>query len=335
VEGHSADGHPVPKLAFWGMDWIGRRRLEAILSSGAARVVAVGDPVPEQAAAGARVAAGARAISSFKELLSCGADGLVISTGTPEMGLNAMQALDRQMAVFSQLPVGRSRREVNEVVCSARRANRLMEADHPYRFSDAMQEVSKCVASGELGEIYAVELGYHHAFSPTRPRSSSGELPREGCMMDLGLHLIDLALWSLGFPAVRSVASQLRAGGLRVRGRDASEDYATAQIELERTSVSLTCSYQVPVGCQAQIMATFHGTRGGAGLRNLDGTTYRFVAERYLGATRETIAGHSAGWIGRGTAEWARRLGESACFDPRADQLNRLAGVVDAIYGQN
>ena len=34
-----------------------------------------------------------------------------------------------------------------------------------------------------------------------------------GCVMDLGVHLVDLALWALDFPGVKGTSAALFAGG--------------------------------------------------------------------------------------------------------------------------
>ena len=60
------------------------------------------------------------------------------------------------------------------------------------------------------------------------------------------MHLVDLALWTLGFPAVASVSGKLFAGGEPLRRRrDRVEDYAVATLELETgAAVQLACSWR-------------------------------------------------------------------------------------------
>ena len=52
----------------------------------------------------------------------------------------------------------------------------------------------------------------------------------------------------------------------------------------------LACSWNLPAGQDAVIAASFYGTAGGAELRNVDGSFYDFVAERFRGTARETLA---------------------------------------------
>src|SRR5204863_7255527 len=133
-----------------------------------------------------------------------------------------------------QKPLGRSGVEVREVVAAARSANRLLAVDLSYRFTEAMQRISSLVRSGELGHIFAVELTFHNAYGPDKPWFYDPKLSGGGCVIDLGIHLVDLALWNLGFPRVTDVTSRLFARGHPVRGRSTEvEDYAEARLDLE------------------------------------------------------------------------------------------------------
>jgi predicted dehydrogenase len=157
-----------------------------------------------------------------------------------------------------------------------------------------------------------------------------------GCVMDLGVHLVDLALWTLDFPAVQGVTSKLFAGGEPLGGRtDRVEDYAVATLELETgAAVQLACSWRLQAGCDAMISASFYGTDGGARLANVNGSFYDFAAERFRGTARETLATPPDAWGGRGAADWAARLAAGERFDPQAERLVDVARALDRIYGR-
>jgi predicted dehydrogenase len=154
--------------------------------------------------------------------------------------------------------------------------------------------------------------------------------------MDLGVHLVDLALWALDFPEVASVSSQLMAGGEPLRDPAAQvEDYAIATLRLATGgAVQLACSWRLQAGREAVISASFYGTAGGAALTNVGGSFYDFTAERYHGTERETLTSPPDEWGGRAAADWAIRLGEGARFDSAAERLIEVAQVLDRIYGR-
>ena len=98
--------------------------------------------------------------------------------------------------------------------------------------------------------------------------------------------------------------------------------------------VRLACSWRLHAGCDAMISAAFHERHGGAALRNVDGSFYDFVAERYRGTGRETLASPPDEWGGRAAADWAVRLAAGERFDPEAERLVDVARVLDRIYGR-
>jgi predicted dehydrogenase len=321
-----------PRLAFLGVGWIGRNRLEAIARSQHAEVVAIADAAPAVAAEAAGLASGAQVLGSLDELLAAEPDGLVIATPSALHAAQARAALERGVAVFCQKPLGRDGAEVRAVVEAARRADRLLGVDLSYRFTAAGRALRDLVQSGALGEVYAVQLVFHNAYGPDKPWFYQRALAGGGCLIDLGIHLVDLALWCLDFPAVTRVRGGLLSGG-RPLGADGVEDYASAQLSLQTGAlVQLACSWRLPAGCDAVIEASFYGTRGGASLRNVGGSFYDFTCERFTGTRRETIAAPPDDWSGRAAVDWAERLAGGARFDAQAGRLVDVAEVLDAIY---
>ena len=192
-------------------------------------------------------------------------------------------------------------------------------------------DLAELVRAGELGRVFAVDLVFHNAYGPDKPwfydRARSGG----GCVMDLGVHLVDLAMWCLGADVAEDVHARLFAGGEPLSG-DAVEDYAVAQITIGGAAVRLACSWRVHAGVDAEIGATFYGTNGGAGFRNVGGSFYDFEATRFRGTARETLASPPDEWGGRAAADWARRLAGGATFDPAAEEIVSVARVLYAIY---
>jgi predicted dehydrogenase len=324
-----------PRIGFLGVGWIGRHRMAAIVETGAVEVAAIADPSPEMAAEAGKLAPGAAIVGTLEEILEAGVDGVVIATPSAMHAAQSIQALERGAAVFCQKPLGRSGAEAAAVVEAARKTDRLLAVDLSYRFTDGMRRIREIVQSGELGRIYAVDLVFHNAYGPDKPWFYDRAQAGGGCVMDLGVHLVDLALWMLDFPEVTGVTSKLFAGGEPLGSHpDKVEDYAVATIELATgTAVQLACSWRLQAGQDAIIGASFYGTGGGAALRNVDGSFYDFTAERYRGTARETLAGPPDEWGGRAAADWARRLAAGTRFDPEAERLVAVSRVLDRIYG--
>lgn len=326
----------LPRLGFLGTGWIGRHRLEALHASGEAEVAAIADICPENAREASRTTPGAAMANTLDELLRMGLDGIVIATPSACHCEQTIRALEAGCAVFCQKPLGRNVRETKLAVHAARSANRLLGVDFSYRFTEGVQRMREAVRSGQIGSIYAADLIFHNAYGPDKEWFYDRERSGGGCLMDLGSHLVDLALWFFDFQEVREVHGSLYAGGKRLapRGREI-EDYAATSLVLEDGSiVRLACSWNVSAGQDAVIEATFFGTEGGVSFRNIGGSFYDFHAERFRGTTRETLAVPPDDWGGRAALAWCRRLRETGgAFDPVANELVRVAATLDAAYG--
>jgi len=322
-----------PRLAFLGVGWIGRKRLQTLLEKRAADVVAIADPASNALDAALALAPGAEPATGLDALLALQPDGVVIATPSAQHADQTIRALRAGAAVFCQKPLGRTAAEVAAVVDAARAVDRLLAVDLSYRSTAAMRCVRDVVRGGELGRVFSADLTFHNAYGPDKPwfydRAESGG----GCVMDLGVHLVDMALWVLGFPAVRVVDARLHAGG-RPAGKDEVEDHATVQLDLEGgVPVRIACSWKLHAGRDAVIEARFQGTEGGVAMSNVDGSFYDFVVDRFDGTGTRRIVEPPDAWGGRALVEWAHRLGRDRSFDPGANRYLEVARVVDRIYG--
>lgn len=325
------------RLGFLGVGWIGRHRLEALARSKAVEVVAIADTAIELAAtAAAAVAPAAVVCDSFESLLPVGLDGVVIATPSALHAEQALIALQNEIAVFCQKPLGRNAAETRSVVETARKADRLLGVDLSYRFVDGVQQLHNLCQSGALGRIYAAELTFHNAYGPDKGWFYDRRLSGGGCLMDLGTHLVDLALWNLGFPALTGVSGRLFAQGEPLTDAEGPvEDYAEARLDLAGgATVRLACSWKLPAGREAVIRGAFYGSKGGAAFENLDGSLSRFRAERFLGTRSELLGELDESWGGCAALDWARRLARGERFAAEAEHFCRVAETLDSIYAQ-
>jgi predicted dehydrogenase len=327
---------PHPRLGFLGTGWIGRHRMEAIAASGAASVVAVADAAADVARQAADAAPGAEVVPGLDALLALDLDGVVIATPSALHAEQAVAALERGVAVFCQKPLARTATETRRVVDAARAADRLLGVDLSYRHAAGMVAVRDLVRSGALGDVYAMDVTFHNAYGPDKPWFFDPAHSGGGCVIDLGIHLVDLALWALDFPAVTGVDARLYAQGrpLADPARQV-EDYAVATLDLATgATVRLACSWNLPAGRDCVIDASFYGTAGGAAFRNVDGSFYDFVAERFVGTRRERLAGPPDAWGGRAAVAWAERLAVDPGYHAEVERVVDVAAALDRIYGR-
>ncbi|MFN7139969.1 MAG: gfo/Idh/MocA family oxidoreductase, partial [Limisphaerales bacterium] len=99
-------------------------------------------------------------------------------------------------------------------------------------------------------------------------------------------------------------------------------------------ALQLACSWKLQAGCDAVIRASFYGTKGGVEFRNVNGSFYDFVVERFHGTTRETLSAPPDSWGGRAAVDWAHRLANDGAYDPQVEGLIQVAETLDQIYGR-
>jgi predicted dehydrogenase len=336
-----ANARTKPRLGFLGVGWIGRARMQALLMSTVADVTAIADASAGARSAAAQIASEASLHDSFDALLQQELDGIVIATPSGAHAAQTIAALERGLAVFCQKPLARTAEETRRVIEAARRNGRLLGVDFSYRHVNGVSRLRELVRNGELGRLYAIDLVFHNAYGPDKPWFRDLAQAGGGCVMDLGIHLIDLACWITGYTQARSLDAELFANGHALaRPIDEVEDYASVQWRLQDSasenyaSVRLTCSWNLPAGCDAVIEAAFYGTRGGAALRNVEGSFYDFAVERFERTQRECLAAPPDAWGGRALIEWAKQLQRGARFDERARELVDVATIMDRIYGR-
>ena len=128
------------------------------------------------------------------ELLDADLDGLVIATPSALHADQAIAALNRGLAVFCQKPLARTADEARRVVETARATDRLLHVDLSYRHLAASNALRRLVRGGDLGHIYAIEAVFHNAYGPSTAWARDRHRSGGGCLIDLGVHLVDLAL---------------------------------------------------------------------------------------------------------------------------------------------
>jgi predicted dehydrogenase len=323
-----------PKLAFLGIGWIGRQRLDVVAASGVAEVACVADASGEAAAAAA-TALGATVVE-VDDLLdgSCGVDGVVIATPSALHAEQALRALGNGMAVHCQKPLGRTAGECAAVVDAARRADRLLGVDLSYRRVRAVEAIAEVLAAGGIGEVYATDLVFHNAYGPDKAWSADRASAGGGCVIDLGIHLVDLGLHLLGRPKVEAATSRLFARGRPLEpGTEEVEDHAVARLDLaDGGTVSLACSWHLPAGQDAVIGVTCYGTSGSVAVVNVGGSFHDFRAELRRGAGTQVLVEPPDEWGGRTVVDWAVRLAGGAGFDETIEEVVEVADVLDRIY---
>jgi predicted dehydrogenase len=324
-----------PRVGFLGLGWIGLQRLRSLVDGQRVQVVGVCDPsgpAREQACA---LVPQARPCEGYDELLDLQPDGVVIATPSGLHAQQCVRALRRGMAVFCQKPLACSYAETRAVIEAARGADRLLRVDFCYRHVQALQRLREAVRAGDIGRVYAGDLFFHNAYGPNQARTHKQALTGGGCLIDLGVHLIDAAFWIFGSQPILTASSRLYAQGRLLNlPTNEVEDFASCELPLANgLALSLRCSWRTSFGTHARIGIRLFGERGGLAFENLDGSFFDFACHRFRGSESERLAGPPDDWGGRAIAAWADELASSPRFRS-IDELLSVAWALDTLYGR-
>lgn len=322
-----------PRLGFLGVGWIGRMRLESVVRQGLADVIAIADPSEAARNHCAQLVPTAQACMGFNDLMKFSLDGIVIATPSALHSDQTERALAHGLAVFCQKPLGRNAVEVARVIAAARHNDKLLGVDFSYRHLRATQLVREMVSQNRLGDIYAVQLTFHNAYGPDKswfydPRKSGG-----GCLIDLGIHLLDLAAWILNRTDYQVRSAQMFASGSPCTDRAITEDFVTTELCLGgKIAVRMACSWGLSAGRDAVIAIDLFGTEGAAQIYNVDGSFFDFGASHNQNTHTRILTSPPDNWSGRAITDWVSRLQQNPTFDASCETLLAPSKTVDQIY---
>jgi predicted dehydrogenase len=147
----------------------------------------------------------------------------------------SIAALEAGVHVLCEKPLAMNTAEAQAMVDAAARAEKHLLVCYNYRYRADSQWLYRVVHSGRLGEIYHISASWRRETGiPGWGLFGSKALSGGGAMIDLGVHVLDLALWLLDFPAVHTVSGAARAAfgpHQRKMWRKAGVEPATFEVE--------------------------------------------------------------------------------------------------------
>jgi predicted dehydrogenase len=323
-----------PRVGFLGMGWIGISRMEAIIRENSVNVAAVADPDAAVENKVKKLVPDAIFCKDLHELLKSQIDAVVIATPSALHCEQSIKALNSGAAVFCQKPLGRTAHETIDVIEKAKQMNLLLGIDFSYRFVRSLKAVYDLIVNGGIGDIYAVNLIFHNAFGPNKEWFYDLSQSGGGCVIDLGIHLIDLALWILDNPKIVQCVSKLFSHAKQFEsGTNKVEDFAAAQLTTEKgVVINLACSWHLSAGKDAIIKAEFYSKDNAAVWENVDGSFYNFKSMKMKGTSSELLYYGPDDWYGKAAADWSNKLTENKAYDSKIESAGYVAKIVDMIY---
>jgi predicted dehydrogenase len=224
----------------------------------------------------------ARAFGDYRELLALPElDAVSVCLPTHLHAPVTMAALEAGKHVLVEKPMAMDAAEAESMAQAARRAGRVLMISHNQRFGPDVQYLKRYIDAGSLGDVYFVRTLWRRPLGmlppPTMDRAT-GAYNRNwfneaakggGVARDLGSHVIDIAMWLMGFPEVSDVVGRAftQFGPAFVRGTGAifdADDHTVGFVRFKNgAAMQVEASYGQHIDHEEIITEVF-GSRGGA-----------------------------------------------------------------------
>ena len=168
--------------------------------------------------------------------------------------------------VMCEKPMATTVAEARRMVAEATKADRLLMMHFNQRFSPEGQFLKSLIDTGELGEIYVATCHWiRRRGIPGRNTFYTKATSGGGALIDIGVHILDLAMWYMGHPEPVAVTGCTYSNfGPALDPAFDVDDHAHAFVRFANgASLSLETSWASHVEGEA-IGFELRGTRGGA-----------------------------------------------------------------------
>jgi len=180
----------------------GYQRLEKV------EVRALADVSPEAARQAAERFSVPHMFADYRDLLAM-SEIDVVSVCTPN-AFHMQQTVDALRAgkhVLVEKPIAVNAVEARKMMRAATRAGKLLMVGYNNRFTSAAQALRRAVEAGALGEVYFAEgIATRRRGIPGWGVFTQKKLSGGGALVDIGVHILDLTLYLMGFPTPVSVS---------------------------------------------------------------------------------------------------------------------------------
>jgi predicted dehydrogenase len=150
-----------------------------------------------------------RYYNNFEKMLAIeqDLDGIDICTPTKLHKEMAIAALAEKNNVLIEKPLARTAIEAEEIAVAAKKYHQALMVGMNNRFRPDSMILKSFIEDKALGKLFYAKAGWFKKFNTesawlTKKTQSGG-----GVVLDLGIVMLDLAFWMMGFPEVKEVSA--------------------------------------------------------------------------------------------------------------------------------
>ncbi len=188
------------KVVIVGAGAIGHKRADSIRKLGKDKIVGFCDVDKERAQSLADEFGGGVYTDWKAAIIDSGADIAVIATNHKLLPIMSLFALENDLHVLCEKPLGRNAKEVKPAVKLARSKKLIFKCGFNHRYHPAIMKAKEMADGGKIGPLIFIRARYGHGGRPGYDKEwrADKEIAGGGELLDQGIHAIDLARWFLG-----------------------------------------------------------------------------------------------------------------------------------------
>ena len=210
-------------------------------------------------------------------------EGVVIATPTDTHSTIAVNCLKAKKDVLIEKPIARNLEEAKEIQAAAKKYKKQVMVGMKLRYRPDSMLTRSLVNSGELGDIFYIRCGWLRKQSSEQKWFLNKSQSGGGVLIDLGILILDLALWIMNDHKLKSVSVETFS--------HTTKDVEDTAVGLVRFSDQRVISFEVSWGLHAE-WDKFHlaafGTKGTAHLNPLK--AYKRLESGHIDYTLPTSA---------------------------------------------
>jgi predicted dehydrogenase len=279
-------------------------------------------------------------------------DAVVVATPNRWHAELAIQAMQSGKDVLLEKPMALAADECRAINASARATGRVLQIGFTHRYTSVGRLAKKLAREGRCGRIYHsyARLCLRRGVPGLGRWFTTREIAGGGALIDVGVHLIDLALYVMGFPQVSAVLGQTYSNfGRRMHGYKFQamwagppnydgvcdvEDAACALIRMEdgaTLQLDVAWAGNFPEASTPASAMGFLGDRGGMTFE-LFGDHVLLAQERDGVLVDERLAVGEADCYGDQFAEFMQAVATRTPLGATGEEGEQVQAVVDSIY---
>ena len=272
----------------------------------------------------------------------------IIDIGTPHMFHSemAVAALLAGKHVICEKPLAPTPDGIRKMIDARKKSGKLLMTAQHQRFRQVSAAMKAEIDGGILGEVYHGRAWcLRRSLVPISPTFIYKERSGGGPCIDIGVHVLDMALWLMGFPKPAAVSGVAKAPLLHQKGAFSTwgnvlvpedidvEDFSAAFIRFENgATLILEVSWMLHHNMPSEdIRLWLYGTRGGC-----EWPAAAFVSasneRRQLYSTILEVTGDSMEAHALECVEFARAVVEGLPSPVPAEQSLYVQAILDGVY---